>query len=59
MLILFGDRDILKKGYVEPLARVRKDWQVIDVEDADHISCILRPQFTKEIQKWLAKQAQR
>jgi hypothetical protein len=59
VLILFGDRDFLKKGYVEPLERVRKDWQVIDVKDADHVSCILRPQFKEEIQKWLAKQAQR
>jgi len=59
VLILFGDRDFLKKGYVEPLERVRKDWQVIDIKDADHLSCILRPQFKEEIQKWLAKQAQR
>jgi pimeloyl-ACP methyl ester carboxylesterase len=59
VLILFGDNDLLKKGYVEPLARVRKDWPVIEIKDADHISCILRPQFKEEIQKWLAKQAQR
>jgi pimeloyl-ACP methyl ester carboxylesterase len=55
--ILFGDRDFLKKGYVEPLQRVRPDWQVIDIRDADHITCILKPQFQEEIQKWLAHQA--
>ena len=59
MLVLFGDHDFLKKGYVEPLQRVRKDWPVIDIQDADHISCILKPQFKEEIQKWLAKQRQR
>ena len=34
VLILFGDNDFLKKGYVEPLQRVRKDWQVIDGSDS-------------------------
>jgi hypothetical protein len=57
VLILFGDHDGLKKGYVEPLARVRKDGQVIEIKDSDHISCIGRPQFKEEIQKRLAKQA--
>lgn len=59
VLILFGDHDVLKKSYVEPLQRVRKDWQVIEIPDADHISCILKPRFQEEIHKWLAKQAQR
>ncbi len=59
VVVLFGDKDFLRKGYVEPLQRVRKDWPVIDIRDADHISCILRPQFREEIQKWLAKQTQR
>ena len=56
VVILFGDRDGLKKGYVEPLQRVRKDWPVIEIKDADHITCILKPQFKEEIQKWLEKQ---
>jgi pimeloyl-ACP methyl ester carboxylesterase len=59
VLILFGDRDFLKKGYVEPLQAVRKDWPVIDIKDADHLSCIARPQFKEEIHKWLAQHAQR
>ena len=56
VVVLFGDRDGLKKGYAEPLQRVRKDWPVIEIKDADHISCIFKPQFKEEIQKWLAKQ---
>jgi len=59
VVILFGDHDFLKKGYVEPLAAIRKDWPVIDVKDADHISCIFKPQFKEEIQKWIAKHSQR
>jgi pimeloyl-ACP methyl ester carboxylesterase len=59
VVVLFGDGDIVKGIYTEPLKRVRKDWQVIEIKDADHISCIARPQFKEEIQKWLAKQGQR
>lgn len=59
MLILFGDRDFLKRPYVEPLAPVRRDWPVIDIQNADHITCILKPQFKEEIRKWLAKQTHR
>jgi pimeloyl-ACP methyl ester carboxylesterase len=58
VMILFGDRDGLKWPYVTPLKTVRKDWPVIDIKGADHISCILKPQFKEEIQKWLAKQRQ-
>lgn len=59
VLILFGDRDFLKKGYIEPLKAVRKDWNVIDIKDADHVTCIAKPQFREEIQKWIAQQGPR
>src|SRR5262249_9091293 len=45
VVILFGDDDGLKKGYVEPLSKARKDWPVIEIKGANHITCILRPQF--------------
>jgi pimeloyl-ACP methyl ester carboxylesterase len=54
--ILFGDNDFLKKPYTDPLKTVRKDWPVVEIKDADHISCILKPQFKEEIQNWLAAQ---
>jgi hypothetical protein len=38
---------------------VRKDWPVIEIKNADHITCILQPQFREEIQKWLAKHSRR
>ncbi len=56
VVILFGDHDDLRKLYVEPLKRVRKDWPVIEIQGANHITCILKPQFKEEIRKWLATQ---
>jgi pimeloyl-ACP methyl ester carboxylesterase len=55
--VLFGADDDLRKGYAEPLKKVRTDWPVIEIKDANHITCILKPQFKEEIQKWLAKQS--
>jgi pimeloyl-ACP methyl ester carboxylesterase len=58
--VLVGDKDgLIKKLYVEDLQRVRKDWPVIEIKDADHISCIFKKQFKDEIQKWLAGQKER
>jgi pimeloyl-ACP methyl ester carboxylesterase len=54
--ILVGDKDdLIKKLYVEPLQKVRKDWRVIDIKDANHLSCIFKPQFREEIAAWLKK----
>jgi pimeloyl-ACP methyl ester carboxylesterase len=53
--ILVGDRDIVKRLYVMPLRKVRTDWPVVEIEDADHFSCILRPQFREEIAAWVRK----
>jgi pimeloyl-ACP methyl ester carboxylesterase len=56
MIILVGDKDdIVKKLYIEPLQRVRSDWKVVEVKDADHFTCILKPQFQSEILSWLKK----
>jgi pimeloyl-ACP methyl ester carboxylesterase len=57
VIILIGDNDDLKKLYVEPLKPVRKDWPVVEIKDANHLTCVGRPQFKEELQKWLAKQA--
>jgi pimeloyl-ACP methyl ester carboxylesterase len=56
--VLVGDKDnLIKKLYVEPLQKVRKDWPVVEIKDADHITCIAKPQFQKEIAAWLKKNA--
>jgi pimeloyl-ACP methyl ester carboxylesterase len=51
--ILVGDRDPMKKLYVEPLESVRSDWRVIEIEGAGHLNCIFKEQFIDEIEKWL------
>jgi pimeloyl-ACP methyl ester carboxylesterase len=54
--VLVGDKDdLIKRLYVEPLQKVRKDWPVIEIKDANHISCIFKPQFREEIAAWLKK----
>jgi pimeloyl-ACP methyl ester carboxylesterase len=54
--VLVGDSDnLIKKLYVEPLQPVRKDWPVVEIKDANHITCIMRPQFREEIAAWLKK----
>jgi pimeloyl-ACP methyl ester carboxylesterase len=57
VLILIGDHDGLKKPYVEPLKTIRKDWPVVEIKGADHLTCVAKQQFKEELQKWLAKQA--
>jgi pimeloyl-ACP methyl ester carboxylesterase len=54
--VLVGDRDdLIKRLYVEPLQKVRKDWPVVEIKDADHLTCILKPQFREAIAAWLKK----
>jgi pimeloyl-ACP methyl ester carboxylesterase len=56
--VLVGDKDdLVKKLYVQPLLKVRKDWPVVEIKDADHLSCVLKPQFREEIAAWLKKNA--
>jgi pimeloyl-ACP methyl ester carboxylesterase len=53
VLVLVGDRDPIKQVYVAPLRAVRNDWPIIEINDAGHLNCIFKKQFTKEIVKWL------
>jgi pimeloyl-ACP methyl ester carboxylesterase len=54
--VLIGDKDdLIERLYVAPLRKVRKDWPVIEIKDANHITCILKPQFQEEIAAWLKK----
>jgi pimeloyl-ACP methyl ester carboxylesterase len=56
MTVLVGGKDDIVKGlYVEPLKKVRDDWPVIEIKDADHFSCILKQEFKDEIASWLKK----
>jgi non-heme chloroperoxidase len=58
--VLVGKKDeLVKKLCVQPLLTVRKDWPVVEIDGADHLTCIVMPQFKKEIHKWLTRQKQR
>jgi hypothetical protein len=41
--------------HLQELPRLHKDWPVIEIKDADHISCILKKQFQEAIAAWLRK----
>ena len=54
--VLVGDKDdLIKKLYVEPVQQVRKDWPVIEIKDANHLTCIFKQQFREEMAAWLKK----
>ena len=52
--IIVGDEDrLIQKLYVEPLQAVRKDWPVVEIKGANHLSCVAKPEFREEIAKRL------
>jgi len=55
-VVVIGAEDHLVGRFVEPLREVRPDIPVVTVPGANHISCVLRPQFRKAIKAFLDKQ---
>jgi pimeloyl-ACP methyl ester carboxylesterase len=56
--VLVGDKDeLVKKLYVEPLKKVRGDWPVTEIPDANHITCITKKPFRDELAAWIKKNA--
>jgi pimeloyl-ACP methyl ester carboxylesterase len=56
VFVLVGEQDDLIKGlYVEPLRNERRDWSVLEIRGANHINCIVKPQFKEAIAEWLRK----
>lgn len=53
--MLVGDKDGLRFLYVDPAKKVRKEWSVALIKGADHVTCIMKPQFREEIAAWLEK----
>lgn len=52
--IIVGDRDPVRKLYVEPLEKVRPDWAVYLVSDAGHLNCVAKAEFKTELKNALA-----
>ena len=53
--IIVGDRDPCRWMYAEPLRRVRPDWPQHVLDNATHVSCIGKPEFTAQIVAALAQ----
>ena len=51
--VIVGDRDPVKRMYVEPLEKIRPDWPMKVVAEAGHITCIMQTEFRQQIKKWL------
>ncbi len=59
MTVLIGDNDnLIKRLYVtDKLAKIRPDWPLVEIKNANHLTCIIRPQFRDEIVAWLKQNA--
>ncbi|MBO0798693.1 MAG: alpha/beta hydrolase [Blastocatellia bacterium] len=55
-IVIVGERDPVKRLYVDPLRPVRKDWRVIEISDAGHLNCVVKTQFKEAIAEWLDEQ---
>lgn len=53
--IIVGDRDPVNRLYVTPLRALRKDWPVVEIADAGHLNCIVKPKFSEEVVAWIRK----
>lgn len=51
--VVVGDRDPVNRMYVAPLRPVRRDWPVVEVEDAGHVNCVMKSQFRTAIADWV------
>lgn len=53
--VIIGDRDSVKQSTVAPLKIARPDWPVVEIEGANHLTCIFKKSFSDEIVRWLDK----
>jgi pimeloyl-ACP methyl ester carboxylesterase len=54
LAVVVGHRDPCKALYVDPLRKVRPDVPVKVIEDAGHVSCLLKPGFKSAVNDLLA-----
>lgn len=53
VIILVGDYDKSNEFYVAPLQKLRPDWRVVAIKDANHLTCVSKPQFIDALVKWI------
>ena len=52
-MLVGSNDDPIRRLYIEPLLAVRRDWPVVEIANADHISCLSKSQFKDELIRWL------
>jgi pimeloyl-ACP methyl ester carboxylesterase len=57
MIVVIGTDDGLLGRCVDPLRKVRPDVPVVEIAEANHVTCIFRPQFRQAILDYLAEQS--
>lgn len=57
MIVVIGVDDGLLESRVKPLSEVRPEIRIIEIPEANHISCIFRPAFRESIKEFLDQQA--
>ncbi len=51
--VIIGDQDPIKRLYVDHLEKARSDWNVVAIEDAGHLTCVIHPEFKAAIASWI------
>lgn len=51
--VVVGDRDPVRRLYVDPLRTIRPDWPVVLIAGAGHLNCVGKPQFLNAVERWL------
>jgi pimeloyl-ACP methyl ester carboxylesterase len=59
VIVVIGDSDPLKRATVYPLREIRPDWPVVEIKNANHMSCIWKKDFAEAIVDWLGKNRQK
>ena len=54
--VISGENDPARRFAVEPLLRLRPDLTAHVVANADHLSCVIKPQFEADLEAALTRQ---
>jgi len=57
MIVVIGSDDGLLGRRVDPLRKVRRDVPIVEIAEANHVTCIFRPQFRQAILDFLDEQS--
>jgi hypothetical protein len=53
IIIFSGDRDPVRKLYIDPLLKVRDAWKVVTVPHAGHMTCFAKDEFKQGLADWI------